>query len=87
LPQIARPAPDRRRAAKGWRMVYLGIMFRYALVIGIIGFVGGYFGPLIFAPEANQGPLLGIFITGPLGFIFGGVLGLIVAFVRERSQG
>jgi energy-converting hydrogenase Eha subunit B len=46
---------------------------------------GGFFGPLVLAPEANQGPLLGIFITGPLGFILGGVIGLIVAFVRERG--
>jgi hypothetical protein len=64
---------------------YLSTMFRYALVIGAIGFAGGFFGPLIFTPEANQGPLLGIFITGPLGFILGGVIGLIVAFVRQRS--
>ena len=49
-----------------------------ALVVGGIGFVGGFFGPMIFAPEANQGPLLGLFITGPLrtrkgdGLIFRG---------------
>jgi len=24
-------------------------------------------GPMLVAPEANQGPMLGIFITGPLG--------------------
>jgi hypothetical protein len=68
-----------------WRMVYLSTMLRYAVVLGAIGFVGGFFGPLVLAPEANQGPLLGIFITGPLGFILGGVIGLIVAFVRERG--
>ena len=42
-----------------------------ALLAGGIGFAAGFFGPLIFAPEANQGPLLGIFITGPLGFLSG----------------
>jgi hypothetical protein len=26
---------------------------------------------MVFKPEANQGPLLGIFITGPLGFVVG----------------
>ena len=31
----------------------------WALVIGAIGFVGGFFGPMLFAPGANQGPLLG----------------------------
>jgi hypothetical protein len=68
-----------------WRMVYLSTMLRYAVILGVIGFVGGYVGPVIVTPEANQGPLLGIFITGPLGFILGGMIGLIVAFVRERS--
>jgi energy-converting hydrogenase Eha subunit B len=48
-----------------------------ALILGGIGFAGGFFGPIVFAPEANQGPLLGIFITGPIGAILGGVLGAI----------
>ncbi|ESY71163.1 hypothetical protein X742_01675 [Mesorhizobium sp. LNHC232B00] len=37
----------------------------------------GFVGPIIFTPDANQGPLLGIFITGPLGL----VVGLVVRFV------
>ena len=37
---------------------------------GGIGFAGGFFGPIIFMPGANQGPLLGIFITRPLGGLF-----------------
>ncbi|HEU4683429.1 MAG TPA: hypothetical protein VFS39_02880 [Nitrospira sp.] len=48
-----------------------------AMIVGAIGFCGGFFGPILFAPEANQGPLLGIFITGPLGFILGGIGGLV----------
>jgi len=52
-------------------------MLRWGAILGIIGFLGGFIGPVIFTPEANQGPLLGIYITGPLGF----VLGLIVGFV------
>jgi hypothetical protein len=54
-----------------------------SLVTGAIGFCGGFFGPLIFAPEANQGPLLGIFITGPLGFLLG-ALGGAVHWARRR---
>jgi hypothetical protein len=46
-----------------------------ALVTGAVGFSAGFFGPMIFSPSANQGPLLGIFITGPLGLIFGGAGG------------
>ena len=44
-------------------------MLRWGAILGIIGFLGGFIGPVIFTPEANQGPLLGIFITGPLGFV------------------
>jgi hypothetical protein len=48
----------------------------HAVVVGAIAFAAGFFGPIIFTPEANQGPLLGIFITGPLGFVFGMGLGV-----------
>ena len=74
--------------AAGWLMWrHMGMVERgmlttavlWAAVVGAIGFCAGFFGSMIFAPEANQGPLLGIFITGPLGFIGGGVAGLIYA--------
>lgn len=58
-------------------------MLKWGAILGIIGFLGGFIGPVIFTPEANQGPLLGIFITGPLGF----VLGLIVGFVLSLRAG
>ena len=48
-----------------------------ALVVGGIGFAAGFFGPMLFRPEANQGPLLGIFITGPAGFFVGLAYGVI----------
>lgn len=57
-----------------------------ALIVGAIGFVGGFFGPIIFTPDANQGPLLGIFITGPLGFLLGGIGGAVRWFVRQRRS-
>jgi hypothetical protein len=50
-------------------------MMTGACVLGGIGFVGGFFGPMLFAPSANQGPMLGIFITGPGGFLLGAVAG------------
>jgi MFS family permease len=46
---------------------------------GTIGFVGGFFGPMLFAPDANQGPMLGLFITGPGGVVFGALAGLALA--------
>lgn len=57
-----------------------------AVAIGGIGFIGGFFGPIVLAPEANQGPLLGIFITGPLGFVLGALLGAIFAPALERRR-
>ena len=51
-----------------------------ALLLGTIGFCAGFFGPIILTPEANQGPLLGIFITGPLGAILG-----LVLWVRRKT--
>ena len=57
----------------------------WAVVAGALGFCGGFFGPLIFTPEANQGPLLGIFITGPLGFVGGGVVGLVYALCSRST--
>lgn len=46
-----------------------------AVALGGLGFAAGFFGPMLFAPEANQGPLLGIFITGPVGAALGGLAG------------
>jgi hypothetical protein len=57
-----------------------------AALLGTIGFVGGFFGPMIFAPQANQGPLLGLFITGPGGFVLGAVGGAAYWGVA-RSRG
>jgi len=56
-----------------------------ALVVGGVSFAAGFFGPMIFTPEANQGPLLGLLITGPLGFVIGGVGGLVWGLRRRRA--
>lgn len=53
-----------------------------ALLLGGIGFIGGFFGPMLLAPEANQGPLLGLFITGPGGVVVGAVAGALLALLR-----
>lgn len=52
-----------------------------ALIAGAIGFTAGYVGPLIFS-DSNLGPLLGIFITGPLG----AVLGMLIGIIRSARQ-
>lgn len=51
-------------------------ILRWAIIMGGIGFVAGFFGPMLLAPGANQGPMLGIFITGPLGAIAGAAYGI-----------
>ncbi len=50
-----------------------------AVILGGLGFVVGFFGPMIVAPEANQGPLLGLFITGPAGVVIGAIAGTVYA--------
>jgi len=40
---------------------------------------------MVLAPDANQGPLLGIFITGPLGAVLGAIGGLVYG-IRQRSS-
>jgi hypothetical protein len=57
-----------------------------AILFGGIGFAAGFFGPMIFAPEANQGPLLGILITGPAGVLLGVFASLIYGLARLRRE-
>ena len=61
------------------------LIFAYGFVIGGICFLLGFVGPIIITPDANQCPLLGIFITGPLGFILGIILEFIFFFIRKRN--
>ena len=63
----------------------MGTALVWAAVAGAIGFAGGFFGPMIFAQDANQGPMLGLFITGPLGFIGGGICGALYALWRKAE--
>ena len=55
------------------------------LVLGAVGFLAGFLGPMVFSPEANQGPLLGFFVTGPLGAALG-ALGGFAYGARARRQ-
>ena len=61
-----------------------GTSLMIACMVGGIGFIIGFVGPMVFTPESNQGPLLGIFITGPLGFIIGGAIGAYVDWRRGK---
>ena len=58
---------------------------KWAVVLGLVGFVCGFVGPMVFSPDANQGPMLGIFITGPVGALLGAILGVIVGAARPPA--
>ena len=47
------------------------------LGLGFISFLAGFLGPIFLKPESNLGPILGIFVTGPLGFLVGLLLGTL----------
>jgi hypothetical protein len=57
----------------------VGRVMAWTLAVGFVCFLIGFVGPMIGAPDANQGPLLGIFYTGPLGLL----VGLLTGIVRE----
>src|SRR3954454_5602328 len=60
----------------------------WALSMGAVGGAAGFFGPMLLSPDANQGPMLGLFITGPGGAVAGLVLGLAFRVLpfSERVQ-
>lgn len=54
-------------------------------VLGATGFAAGFFGPMLLSPQANQGPMLGIFITGPGGLLCGAVLALLTRWLDPAN--
>jgi len=56
------------------------VFLRWAIVLGIVGLSTGFIGPIVLSPESNQGPLVGIFFSGPAGALLGAVLGMLAGF-------
>jgi hypothetical protein len=54
-----------------WRSVV-----KWGLIIGAISFAAGFIGPVLLS-TSNLGPLLGIFVTGPIGVLIGALWGAI----------
>ncbi|MBA3755512.1 MAG: multidrug ABC transporter permease [Nitrosomonas sp.] len=50
-----------------------------ALILGGLCFTIGFLGPMAFAKDTSQGPLIGIFIAAPLGVIMGAIGGYVYA--------
>lgn len=57
----------------------------WAAFLGIPAFAVGFIGPMILMPEANQGPLIGFLLTGPLGAFLGVIVGVIRALPAYRT--
>src|SRR5262249_15300086 len=56
------------------------------VVVGVISFLIGFVGPIILYPNSPQGPLLGIFFTGPLGAVAGAVVGAIIGLLVPTAH-
>jgi hypothetical protein len=71
-----------------------GIVARWsaamAIILGVASFLVGFVGPILVQHDAPQGPLLGIFITGPLGTVAGAALGALIGLggllTRRRAS-
>jgi hypothetical protein len=51
-----------------------------------VGFAAGFFGPIFLSPDSAQGPLLGIFITGPVGAILGLAASLVYVLKPRKTS-
>jgi hypothetical protein len=60
---------------------------RWALVLGGVGFVAGFFGPMVLNPESNIGPIVGILFSGPMGAIAGALLGALLCVSPVSPSG
>jgi hypothetical protein len=68
--------PSMERIRASWRMGW---------IVGATGLAIGFLGPLVVSPGSNLGPLLGILLTGPLGFV-AGVVGTALVRTVQRDR-
>jgi len=61
-------------------------IIRWVFFLGAAGFTAGFLGPLALNPGANQGPLLGILITGPGGALLGLLLFVVCFALRVPAD-
>ncbi|HUR96397.1 MAG TPA: hypothetical protein VMY76_17595 [Gemmatimonadales bacterium] len=55
----------------------IGASWRFGWAVGGVGLALGMVGPLLLTPNTNLGPLLGILLMGPLGFVLGAIIGAV----------
>jgi hypothetical protein len=66
--------PGRRRTVAWWCVAMYW-------TVGVVSFLIGFVGPILFSPNSPQGPMLGILITDPSGFFVGAVVGVVIGFL------
>lgn len=87
-PERAGASPAMQRSVQASEALWRRMAFAPAwaaiggIMLGATGFLIGFFGPLRFQPWANQGPMLGIFVTGPVGVLLGGLIGAGLRIAR-----
>lgn len=57
-------------------------MLKWGIILGLIGFVV----PMIVTRDASWGWAFGLFITGPLCFILGLVVGLVRSYLVQKDR-
>jgi hypothetical protein len=62
-------------------------IFFWGAAIGAPSFVAGFLGPLYIGPESPQGPLFGIFMSGPAGALVGCAIGVVRSIRILRGRG
>jgi len=77
-----RPAPPRSFGKRA--LDASGLALSGALLMGVTGFLIGFFGPMKYQAWANQGPMVGIFLTGPGGVLLGGIIGTALGFTQPN---
>ncbi|HUJ41478.1 MAG TPA: hypothetical protein VLW54_13130 [Candidatus Acidoferrales bacterium] len=60
--------------------------FLWVFLLGGAGFLAGFIGPIVLNPDANQGPLVGIFLSGPGGAVLGLILFAICSTLRVSAS-
>lgn len=66
-------------------MIVLNVL-SIGTLLGMTGVISGFYLPIILDPCANDGPLLGIFYTGPYAFVFGILVGLVLKIIRASKR-
>lgn len=52
-------------------------IFSIGCIVGSAGLIPGFYLPIFLNPGANQGPFLGLFVTGPTSFVCGIIIGIV----------